>query len=321
MLETPGKVLFTLLGTRIEPLAERYLWDQQFGFRASRGTNQAILSLRLMQQMASDVGGPLCSVYLDIRKAFDSLPRGLILQALEVIGVPSVLVDFYAQVHENVECKLDGRNSFVMKRGVRQGSREGPVLFNLAYQLILNQAFRRVSGLGVALRQTDFMDTVELGPSPAVGRVACLLYADDLVLLDESTDPLGRAVKALQAVGTRLGIEIAPSKSEVLWLSGRPRDPGPILLNGTEIPERNSVEYLGVLFEQSKPESEKSDVLYNVSKTLAALGKIRPYLRVPALSVRARSDRVNTEILPVLWNGCETWCLTKSKLHVSTSVD
>ena len=147
LLEVVGKALFQLLNRRLEPLAESALWDCQNGFRANRGVNHSALCLKLLQQHAADVSAPLCVLFLDVKKAFDSIPRPLIMQALESIGVPYPLIRFYEQVHTDVICRIGGKGeSFTMGRGVRQGSPEGPVLFALAYQLILQQALANVPG-------------------------------------------------------------------------------------------------------------------------------------------------------------------------------
>ena len=46
------------------------------GFRAGRGTGTATLEAKLVQQLVGIVHEPLFQIFLDVRKAYDSLDRG-----------------------------------------------------------------------------------------------------------------------------------------------------------------------------------------------------------------------------------------------------
>ena len=57
------------------------------GFRAGRGTGTAVMELKLDQELASIDHDPLFLVFFDLRKGYDTVERGRIIQTLEGYGI------------------------------------------------------------------------------------------------------------------------------------------------------------------------------------------------------------------------------------------
>ena len=74
-------------------------------------------------------------VYLDLKKAFDSVPRDALWQVLERFGIPPVLLamirSFHVDTRAAVTVKGRYSESFAVRNGVWQGCTIVPVLFNL----------------------------------------------------------------------------------------------------------------------------------------------------------------------------------------------
>ena len=62
-----GALIETCLRTSL------HMNDVFHGFRAGRGTGTAIMELKLIQELASIYHDPLFLVFLDLRKAFDTV--------------------------------------------------------------------------------------------------------------------------------------------------------------------------------------------------------------------------------------------------------
>lgn len=115
-------------------------------------------------------------VFVDLRKAFDSLPTATILQRLIDMNFSWNLVHSVCSLMNVPRGRLCGSDkTFVMGRGVRQGSKEGPLLFNITFQLILEKAFRPCDD---ELKLRD-----EAGEVWKLGHIK---YADDLCVLAPS---------------------------------------------------------------------------------------------------------------------------------------
>ena len=115
--------------------ANNILYEKQFGFRQGHATSHAIMTLVEKVTKALDTGKIVVDVYLDIRKAFDSISTSILLDKLYKIGIRG-----------NLYCLLQGylssRTQYVVynecnsstqsiEYGVPQGSILGPLLFIL----------------------------------------------------------------------------------------------------------------------------------------------------------------------------------------------
>ena len=63
------------------------LYDKQFGFRKGHSTSHAIITLVDKVSKSLDKGKIVGGVYLDIRKAFDSISHQILLDKLHKIGI------------------------------------------------------------------------------------------------------------------------------------------------------------------------------------------------------------------------------------------
>ena len=62
-------------------------YSNQFGFRKSHGTNHAIISLVEKVSKALDTGKFVIGVFLDLRKAFDTVNHDILIKKLESYGI------------------------------------------------------------------------------------------------------------------------------------------------------------------------------------------------------------------------------------------
>lgn len=110
------------------------LCPQQHGFQPKHSTTSAMLSLTWLINSASDRNQIVTVVFVDLKKAFDTVDRSILLQKLQHSG-------FRAQTYELLSSYLNGRHQVVAintvsslqfkTTGVPQGSVLGPLLFSL----------------------------------------------------------------------------------------------------------------------------------------------------------------------------------------------
>ena len=110
--------------------------NKQFGFREKRGTVDAVSSLvELIRSSKHSYTEHTYCTFLDLRKAFDTIDRKILLQKCKMYGLRG-------PVYTILECYLKNRNQFVqsgqrksqmteVKYGVPQGSILGRLLFIL----------------------------------------------------------------------------------------------------------------------------------------------------------------------------------------------
>ena len=76
----------------MKPSLEKVLRDNQNGFRPGRSTTSHILALRRVMEGAKAKNLKATMIFIDIKKAFDSVHRGLLMKKLRAYGIPKAIV-------------------------------------------------------------------------------------------------------------------------------------------------------------------------------------------------------------------------------------
>ena len=102
-------------------------YKNQFGFRKQHSTSHAIITLIEKVSKALDTGKIV--VFLDLKKAFDTVDHTILLRKLKMYGIR-------AEVHDWFSNYLNNRSQFVQyndynseKKHITHGSILGPLLF------------------------------------------------------------------------------------------------------------------------------------------------------------------------------------------------
>ena len=138
----------------------------------------------------------LLCVFVDLRKAYDSVPRETLWLALERLGVPptllSVITNFHSGTQASVRVKGATTDEFV--NGLRQGYVMAPVLFNLYFAVVMERwtAVMQESGRsGIKFRYKingDLFPRDSRKADMSDGHTHDLEYGDYAVLLSDCRD-------------------------------------------------------------------------------------------------------------------------------------
>ncbi|XP_062532870.1 uncharacterized protein LOC134201645 [Bombyx mori] len=104
LLSAPGKVFARVLLNRLKDLSEKILPETQFDFRSDRGTCEAIFSVRQLQEKSREQGRQLYLCFVDLEKAFDSVPREALWLVLRKLGCTENFVALLRLLHDDMQC-------------------------------------------------------------------------------------------------------------------------------------------------------------------------------------------------------------------------
>jgi hypothetical protein len=106
--------------------------EAQTGFRDQRGTIDGLFTTFMSLHKRREHGLETWALFIDLVKAFDTVPREALFAVLRRFGIPDHFVNVIIRLHENalIKVKIGSVEEKVKSSiGVRQGSCEGPVLF------------------------------------------------------------------------------------------------------------------------------------------------------------------------------------------------
>jgi hypothetical protein len=125
---------------------------------------EAIFLIRQLMERCREQKNELHMIFIDLEKAYDKVPRNVMWWALQKHEVSSkyitLIKDMYDNIVTSVQTSDGDANDFLINIGLHQGSVLCPYLF----ALVMDEVTRDIQG----------------------GIPWCILFADDVVLVDES---------------------------------------------------------------------------------------------------------------------------------------
>ena len=275
------------------------LYDYQFGFRSKHSTQQALITLVDNVTKSLDGSNIVISLFIDLKKAFDTVQHRILLRKLYAYGIRGILLKWF-------ESYLTDRSQYVIYDGVEseirpvecgvpQGSILGPLLFIISMNDICN-----VSDLMFAI-----------------------MYADDTCFLMNGTD-LHKLIKQLNveldslctwfksnklSLNTQKTFYMIFHRARLKSIDGMNND---VIMDNNALIKVNSIKYLGVIVDNKLNWIDHITYVKNkISKGLGIMYKARRYLHKSSLR-----NLYHAYIYPYLTYCIEVWgCASKCQLN------
>ena len=105
LISHTAKIVLTLIKNRIAPIIEQQLSDNQYGFRAGRGTRDAICQLRIIVERCLEMQQTLYMCFIDYTMAFDGVKHDMLFEILSKAGVPDKEINIIKHLIHNKHAK------------------------------------------------------------------------------------------------------------------------------------------------------------------------------------------------------------------------
>jgi hypothetical protein len=138
--------------------------ENQFDFMSGRSTMEAIFLIRQLMERCREQKKDIHMIFIDLEKTYNKVSKNIMWWALQKHKVSIKYITFIKDMYDNVVTSAqtsDGdTNDFPINIGLHQGSTLSPYLF----ALVMDEVTRDIQG----------------------GIPWCMLFADDVILVDES---------------------------------------------------------------------------------------------------------------------------------------
>lgn len=196
-----SKIQESLICDRINSFINRnkIINDNQFGFQKNSGALSAATTLIYHIQSKIDAikNGITCCVFIDLKKAFDTISHSKLLHKLSGYGIRGMVNDLLASYLKNRKQFVDINDTFSEIKinsnefGLPQGSNLGPLLFllyiNGIFDLPLNGKLILFADDAVLVYTDNNIDTIQAKMQADLDLIAAWLMENKLTLNAEKT--------------------------------------------------------------------------------------------------------------------------------------
>lgn len=238
LLPVLGKIFERIIVNRIQMSYKdnKLENDRQFGFRAGRSTEDALVTLK--RGTVDSEMKYIMLIFFDIEAAFDNLWWPTIISRLADAGCSSGIIKIVKSYFRNRKMVISSKFNCVtrkMQRGCPQGSVIGPMAWGWCMDSLLDEL-----NAGADSRYTE-----------------AIAYADDLAIIVKGNSRVELEVHSSEMLSVfslwcvKHKLNISVNKTTALILKGKlSRDRLPILkINNDKIKFSNKVKYLGIILD------------------------------------------------------------------------
>ena len=287
LLSVPSKVIEHLVCSQLKVhLLEHNLQNEhQWGFRPIRSTEDALLYMTEKWRKAIDSGKVVGVLFIDFKKAFDSVSHQILLKKFSACGISGDFLSYLENYLQNRKqiTSVNGAHSNVanVDYGVPQGSLIGPPSFSI--------------------NVNDMQDNLDCDLDQ---------FADDSTIhvcsdtVDNVITSLQRNAAKIQNYASKNSLTIHNDKCEVIIIS-KQRFIGPlpkIEINGKDIAVVQSSKCLGIAIDQDLSWETHVEI---ISKNFS--GKIKKLFQMRSIPKTTLLAIYHQGILPSVLYGISIW--------------
>ena len=207
LMDSTAKLYDIILNKRLT------LWmkpdREQVGAQKARGCTEHLITLRLLIDYAQSKRKKLFMIFVDFSKAYDRVPRDLMLRKRQQLGCGGTMTAAIAAMYRSTRMLL--RTTMITSTiGVRQGSPTSCLLFTL----IVNDLIRNLKE--------------QCAPDSYLGWLHSLMLMDDTIIFASTRERALQKVRILRDFCKRSGMVVNNSKTKFMVINGKNDDYSPI---------------------------------------------------------------------------------------------
>ena len=285
--------LFTkVIKNRIEKQLDINQAREQAGFRSGYSTTDHLQVITQLVQKSNEYEIPMCFIFVDYEKAFDSVEHCGIINAIKEHQINSVYIETLINIYNSGTSiiRLDKEsNKFPIQKGVRQGDTLSPKLFNAG----LEQVFRMLKWDNKGIRING-------------EKLNHLRFADDIVLISNNGEEVEEMLNELNQESNKLGMKINMKKTKVMY--NEYATIKPVHIGTQEVEQVNDYVYLGQLVTMQNDKSD--EIKRRIAAGWGVFGQYRDILK-SKIPLSLKRKVYNQCIQAAMTYGCQTWAVTK----------
>ena len=311
LISSVAKLYARALNIKMQTLLEenKSMLREQAGFRTDRRCLDHIYTLQEVIHRRMQDDKPTYVVFIDFRKAYDTVPREKLFNKMRSMGVTEGIISnvkaYYKNTTARVRTSVGISDPFRIEIGVKQGCTMSPLLFSIFINDILDE-----------IKQLDLGVSIP----GVVEKLSGLLYADDLALLIERREDIQPTLDCITRWCEENCMSTNASKCAILAFGKRWEEHTEelrkieFLLEGKTLPVSTYYKYLGVTF--CCDLSWDKEVSIRNEKGLKCLRMITPILKNDRIRIRIRLNYLKAVWIPVVLYGSEVWYQNRKQLKV-----
>ena len=290
LLSIFDKIIEKLMHARLYEFLELHniLFLNQFGFRKFHSTSHSLVEITEEIKESIDNGKYGCGIFIDLKKAFDTVNHKILLSKLEHYGIRGSLLKWFESYLTNRTqyVFLNGVSSDTMRMscGVPQGSVLGPLLFLLYINDLPN--------ISDKLKFFLFADDTNI-----------YYESDNLKSLEKIVNQELKSLSLWLNVN-RLALNVSKTNFVIFRSAQKPMNHNvTLILNRKAIEQKDHVKYLGVLVDEHLTWKHQIDnVSKKISRGVGILSKLRNFVNKDIL-INIYYCLVNSHLV----YGIESW--------------
>ena len=330
LLAVLGKVFAKVIQRRLQTVAEAILPESQCGFRPDRSTGDMIFTVNRLAELARMSGRDLFLVFVDLKKAYDSVPREAMWETLRMFGVPDLLINIIASMHEGMKVKVrvgnDHTDDIEVRNGLRQGCVLAPVLFAIYAYAVLIDWRDRCEQQGI---EVGYSFTTKHGgclphsnmPAKAIAHsltqtINECQFADDVALVGTTQNNSANMTRVYGTTSGDWGLSASWTKTKVMRIGPSQRKARPFHVdpdddNSPVVEAVSKFRYLGVMFsDDGTPDAAVEDRIAKANRAFYSL--LVPVFRESGILMRSKRMVYEATVLSSLSYCCHLLPLSQS---------